>query len=89
MATETSAETKPLDSRAFGVALGLLWAGGVAALGVMARFGWGERWQQLLGDVYVGYDESLSGLAVGAVWAFFDAFAGGYLLARLYDRLRA
>lgn len=85
----TEGETTRLDSRAFGLACGLLWSGAVVVLGVVARFGWGQRWQRLLADVYRGYDESVSGLFVGALWAFVDGFSGGYAFARLYDALRS
>ncbi|MFB6107580.1 MAG: bacteriophage holin [Haloplanus sp.] len=80
-------KTRSLDVRAFGLACGLLWAGAVALLGVTARFGWGRRWQRLLADVYRGYDESSSGLVVGALWAFVDGLSGGVAFAWLYDRL--
>lgn len=76
-----------LDPRAFGLACGLLWAGAVVVLGVLARFGWGDRWERLLADVYRGYGESTTGLAIGAVWAFLDGFSGGYAFAWLYDAL--
>lgn len=77
-----------LDSRAFALACGLLWSGAVVALGIVARVGWGRRWERLLADVYRGYSESVPGLAVGAVWAFVDGFTGGYAFAWLYNRLR-
>jgi hypothetical protein len=77
-----------LDARAFGLACGLLWAAGVAFLSLTARVGWGRRWERLLSDVYRGYDETASGLLVGALWAFFDAGVGGYVFAALYNRLR-
>jgi len=80
--------TTRLDSAAFGLACGLLWAGGVVVLGITARIGWGDRWQRLLADVYRGYDESASGLLVGGLWAFLDGFLGGYVLAVLYNRAR-
>ena len=81
------ADTK-LDSRAFGLACGLLWSGAVVLLGITARIGWGDRWQRLLADVYRGYDESASGLLVGGGWAFVDGFVGGFAFAWLYNRLR-
>lgn len=77
-----------LDSTAFGLACGLLWSGAVALLGVTARVGWGRRWERLLADVYRGYSETFPGLIVGAAWAFLDGFAGGFVFARLYNRLR-
>lgn len=76
-----------LDARAFALACGLLWSVGVATIGFVARYGWAERWEKLLEDAYLGYGESASGIAVGAVWAFFDGATGGYAFAWLYNRL--
>lgn len=81
-------KTQSLDTGAFGLACALLWSGAVVVLGITARFGWGKRWQRLLTDVYRGYDETVSGLFAGAIWAFIDGFSGGYLFAWLYNRLQ-
>ena len=62
--------------------------GAVVILGITARFGWGKRWQRLLADVYWGYDETTSGLIVGAMWAFVDGLSGGYVFSWLYNQLR-
>ncbi|MFC7098225.1 bacteriophage holin [Halobaculum marinum] len=78
---------RELDDRAFGLACGLLWAVAVVSLGVLARFGWGERWEHLLADLYRGYGESTSGLAIGGLWAFLDGLVGGYVFAWLYNAL--
>jgi len=80
-------EETSLDPRAFALACGILWSLGVAAVGYAARYGWGERWESLIADAYLGYGESDRGIAIGAVWAFFDAGIGGYAFAWLYDRL--
>lgn len=86
--TLESTKLTKLDSNAFALACGLLWSGAVVVLGITARFGWGERWQALLADVYKGYHETVAGLVIGALWAFIDAFTGGYLFAKLYNVLR-
>ncbi|MGM0604280.1 MAG: bacteriophage holin [Halobacteriota archaeon] len=75
-----------LDSKALGLALGTLWAALVVLLAFTSRSGWGEEWRALLADVYLGYDETNTGAAIGAVWAFLDAFAIGTLLGWLYNR---
>ena len=82
-----SSETR-VDGTAFGMAMGTLWAGAVVFLGLTARLGWGEKWRDLLADVYIGYNSTSRGLAVGAGWAFVDGFVGAYLLAWLYNRFR-
>ena len=76
-----------LDERAFALACGLLWAMGVASIDFLARYGWGERWEALLADAYVGSGESKRGIVIGALWAFADGFSGGYTFAWLYNRL--
>lgn len=68
--------------------MGLLWSGAVVVLGLTARRGWGDEWRDLLADVYLGYDSTIRGIGIGALWAFTDAFVGGYLLARLYNWFR-
>jgi hypothetical protein len=73
---------------ALGKAAGVLWAGGVVFLGLLARWHWGEEWRDLLADVYLGYDSTTRGLLLGALWAFLDGFIAAYLLARLYNRFR-
>ena len=79
--------SRALDARAFGLACAVLWSVAVVSIGLAARIGWGRRWEGLLADLYRGYDESATGLALGAAWAFFDALSGGYAFAWLYDRL--
>jgi hypothetical protein len=68
--------------------MGLLWAGAVVVLGMTARHGWGDKWLDLFSDVYVGYDSTQRGLVLGAIWSFFDAFVGAYLLAWLHNQFR-
>jgi len=41
----------------------------------------------LLSGVYVGYNPTILGSLVGALWAFFDALIGGLLFAWLYNKL--
>lgn len=83
----TISEPSRLEPNAFGLACGIFWAGAVAAIGLTARVGWGKRWEQLLADMYRGFNESRSGLIIGAGWAFMDGFTSGYLLASLYNRI--
>ncbi|MFB6178528.1 MAG: bacteriophage holin [Halorientalis sp.] len=81
-----SHDTDGVNARALALAVGVLWAGAVTVLGITSRIGWGDRWRSLLADVYVGYDETITGTLIGAVWAFVDGFTGGYLLAWLYNK---
>jgi hypothetical protein len=52
-----------------------------------ALFGWGAAMAEIVGSFYVGFEPSLGGALIGAVWGFvvgFVFFAGG---AWLYNRL--
>jgi membrane associated rhomboid family serine protease len=42
---------------------------------------------QVLSSLFVGYGPSFVGVVAGAVWAFFDGFVAGVLIAWLYNRL--
>lgn len=83
--TRTTRDRAALDPLALGLAAGLLWGFAVAFLGITSRFGWGDGWRELLADLYVGYEEKT---AVGVAWGLLDGFAGGYLIAWLYNAFR-
>ncbi|SIR97400.1 hypothetical protein SAMN05421858_4886 [Haladaptatus litoreus] len=82
----TSESSSHLDPSAMGMACGLFWSFGVAVIGLTARRGWGQRWEQLFADIYRGYSETRSGIVIGAVWALLDGFTTGYTVAWLYNR---
>ena len=77
-----------LDVRAFAMGIGAVWAIYVFSLGLMAKLGWGKQFVKGLSSVYLGYEPTLPGSVVGALWAFADGFVGAYLLAGLYNRFR-
>lgn len=76
-----------LDERAIALTSAITLAAWVVFLGVLARFGWGEYWRDLIADLYLGYDDSALGLAIGATWAFADGFTVGFAYAWLYNQL--
>jgi len=53
-------ETVEIDAEALGKAWGLLWASVVVFFGISARFGWGERWEALLEDLYPGFKQGVA-----------------------------
>jgi hypothetical protein len=75
-----------LDVRAFALTCAVIWgvALPLATWWIMAFDGTSTdpTW---LGHLYRGYDLTLHGSLIGAVWAFFDALIGGALFAWLYD----
>ncbi|MBU0573023.1 MAG: bacteriophage holin [Candidatus Margulisiibacteriota bacterium] len=78
-----------LDSIKFGLAIGIVWAAAVFCLGLMATFfNWGTDMVRGLGSLYLGYSGgTVRADIVGMVWAFFDGFVGGTVVAMLYNWL--
>lgn len=70
----------------FGLAAGLTAALFVFLLGLAAAlFGWGWAAVEILSSIFLGYLPTFVGSVSGAVWAFVDAFAGGVVMAILYN----
>jgi hypothetical protein len=74
---------KPLDKRAFGVAVGI-------AAGILVAFGTimvlvhdrdGVRVMSLLSAYFYGYSVTWQGVLVGFGWAFVLGFVGGWFIA--------
>lgn len=70
---------------ALGVAIGVVWALYVFFAGIFAMFGWGNALVDTLGSFYIGYGASIIGAIIGAVWAFFDGFVAGIVIAWIYN----
>ena len=70
----------------FGLALGVVWAVVVLALGISAEFGgYGMKMVETLGSIYFGYSPTVLGSFIGAIWAFFDALIGGIAVSWIYN----
>lgn len=77
-----------LDVKAFGLALGILWAAGYAILAVLTMVnGYGSDIVNWMSNYYIGSGATPQGIVIGAVWAFADAGIGGVVLAWLYNKL--
>lgn len=70
-----------------GIAVGVLWAAYVFFAGIFAMFDWGVALVNVLGSFYLGYDASILGAILGAIWAFVDGLVGGVVVAWLYNML--
>lgn len=77
--------SNPVNPTALGLAAGFLWGCGMAVLGLVSRTGWGERARIGIADVYLGYDETNTGIVIGWIWGFVDALVAGVLLGWLYN----
>ncbi len=72
---------------ALGISIGALWAVYVFFCGITAMFGWGVALVDALSSLYIGYDPSMIGAIIGAVWAFIDGYIAGFVIAWIYNRL--
>lgn len=81
---------KKLDVKAFGFAIGILWAATVLIMSVLAASQIGE-WTmpviEFLSTFYLGLKATLTGALIGGVWAFVDGFIGGIIFAWLYNKI--
>ena len=76
-----------LDVKAFGLAVGIVWAAGVLVMGLIAMVcPWGARFVDWLAPFYVGYDATIVGILIGAIWGFIDGGIGAVLIAWLYNK---
>ena len=77
-----------LDSKAFGLALGIVWGGITFLLGLLDMlYFWGNSWGKMMTMVYLGYNPSIIGCVIGAAWGFVYAWIFGLMVALMYNRL--
>ena len=77
-----------LNSIAFGLAVGIIWAVFLFLLAILAMYAnWGNAWVELIGSVYLGVNVSWTGALLALPWAFVDGFIGAFLVAWLYNKL--
>ena len=67
----------------FGIVEGL----GFLIMGLIAMGGYGAGLVELVATVAKGYDTSVGGAIIGAIWGFVDGLIGGAIVAWLYNRL--
>jgi len=77
-----------LDVKAFGFALGLVWGILSFLLGVVdTLYFWGNTWGKMMAQVYLGYNPTILGSIIGAIWGFVYASILGFAIAWMYNRL--
>ena len=77
-----------LNPLRLGIAGGILWALGMALTTLLSLwFGYGTFFLGTMASIYPGYEISIPGVVVGALYGFIDAFVGLYILGWIYNRL--
>ena len=78
-----------LNIKAFGLALGIVWAVGVMIMGIIVMIfqNYGAGFVDALGSLYIGYKATVLGVVIGGAWAFVDAGIFGLVVAWVYNKL--
>ncbi len=75
-----------LNAKALGLSIGIIEALVLALLGYVAmQFGYGQAVIDSIGTLFKGYDASLGGIIIGAIWGFVKGFVLGILIGWLYN----
>lgn len=75
-----------ISSVSLGLAMGIVWGVSIFLMGVVATYyTYGKPFVATMGALYLGYEPSLLGSAIGGVIGFVDAFIGGIILGWLYN----
>lgn len=75
-----------LSPLAMGLSIGVLWGLSVFFTGLAAYyFSYGKPFVIAMSAMYIGYEPSISGSFIGALFGFFDGLIGGAVLAALYN----
>lgn len=69
----------------FGVAFGVVGGVFVFLLGIASILGFGREAVELFSTFYIGYESTLLGSLAGGLWAFVESFAGGVIIAWVYN----
>jgi hypothetical protein len=76
-----------LNVKAFGLACGVLWGGGMFLVGLIDTIStWGDAWGQVMSSIYLGYTPTILGSIICGIWGFLNAGLLGLLLAWLYNK---
>jgi len=77
-----------LDVIGFGVTLGCIWSLCTLVLVLASRRSRkADAIVQLFSKVYRGFEKTLLGALVGAVWGFIDGTVSGLLIAWVYNKI--
>ena len=76
-----------IDTLAFGIALSLTWTILITALGLFATLlGQGTEAVETIATLYIGYEATLTGTAIGSSWALIDGLLIGLIFATIYNK---
>jgi len=75
-----------LNAKALGLSIGIIEALVLAVVAYVAmQFGYGADLVEAIGSLAKGYEVSMSGIIIGAIWGFVGGFVPGLLIGWLYN----
>lgn len=76
-----------LSPKGMGLACGILWALAMVFIVILTLIfdGYGKPFIDFMGHFYIGYEATVKGAVIGAVWGFVDTAIAGFLIAWLYN----
>ena len=74
-----------IDVKALSIALGVSWMLCILFAGIIAMYGWGTSFVEVMSSVYLGYEATPLGIIIGAIWAFIDGAIAGAVIALVYN----
>ena len=80
---------KKLNIKALALSFGITWALSLLLLGWISATGWGLDAVDVLASFYIGYQPTLFGGIIGAIWGFVDGAVGGIVIGYLYNYFAA
>lgn len=76
-----------LNVKAYALACGVLWGGGLLLVGVLDTFTvWADPLGKAVATVYLGYTPTILGSVIIGIFGFVNAWIGGLLLSWLYNK---
>jgi len=75
-----------LNAKALGLSIGIVEALALAVIAyVSMQFGYGQGLVDAIGTLAKGYEASVGGIIIGAIWGFVKGFVLGLLIGWLYN----
>jgi len=74
-----------MNVKALAIALGSAWGLCMLFIGFASMFGMAEKFVEVMGSGYIGFEPTFVGSIIGAVWGFVDGAIGGIVIALIYN----
>jgi len=77
-----------LDVKALALTIGIVWAAVLFLITIVSQAtGYGIEFLRSISSLYPGFEISIKGAFIGAIYGFVDGFLGTYVIAWVYKKL--